>query len=417
MCSAFGWGKNIDQVEHKIYKEMKKSLEDYQKTTRSIESERKPLIASFNKLEQSVIQLRQKLSEKQRLEEARQLSLQVLEQQLKTWKEQEQYIHHLLTEFKSDVSVHFIAQPQSLVSALDAFAKQLEPQWKEGVKVIHPTGEVVEGKGLDIGPLHWFLHPSYAGLVLQEQGKIGRLTTLFDAEQAQQLSMHQQGMTTNLPLDVTMKYAKKQQQQHSVLEHLQQGGFWIIPILCLGFFSLCITLFKLTELLRRPKTQSDILVQFMDKRIDRKQAEHQLTSHQKELLDIAIRYQDQSKEQREDLLHQKLLIIKAALERYLPFMTATAAVAPLLGLLGTVTGIMKTFSMMSIFGAGDENILSGGISQALITTEVGLVVAIPVMMLHAYLHQSIRRYLSSLEADCIVLNQINLGTHFDMKAV
>ena len=58
-----------------------------------------------------------------------------------------------------------------------------------------------------------------------------------------------------------------------------------------------------------------------------------------------------------------------------------AAVAPLLGLLGTVTGMIGTFDVITQFGTGDPKMLSGGISEALVTTQMGLIVAIPMLLL------------------------------------
>jgi len=72
-------------------------------------------------------------------------------------------------------------------------------------------------------------------------------------------------------------------------------------------------------------------------------------------------------------------------ERGLPTLAILAAVAPLLGLLGTVAGMIDTFQAITLFGTNDPKYLSGGISQALITTELGLVVAIPLLLLHAWL--------------------------------
>ena len=81
----------------------------------------------------------------------------------------------------------------------------------------------------------------------------------------------------------------------------------------------------------------------------------------------------------------------------LPFVAISAAAAPLLGLLGTVTGIMNTFSMIEIYGTGDVKTLSGGISEALITTEYGLIVAIPSLLLHAYLSSKARKISNRME--------------------
>ena len=68
--------------------------------------------------------------------------------------------------------------------------------------------------------------------------------------------------------------------------------------------------------------------------------------------------------------------------RHLPLLKIIAAVAPLMGLLGTVTGMIITFQAITLFGAGDPRLMAGGISQALITTVLGLTVAIPTLLLH-----------------------------------
>ena len=62
-----------------------------------------------------------------------------------------------------------------------------------------------------------------------------------------------------------------------------------------------------------------------------------------------------------------------------------AGIAPLLGLLGTVTGMIITFQSITLFGTGDPKLMAGGISQALVTTALGLIVAIPLVFLHNFL--------------------------------
>jgi biopolymer transport protein ExbB len=71
------------------------------------------------------------------------------------------------------------------------------------------------------------------------------------------------------------------------------------------------------------------------------------------------------------------------LEKGLPMIKLLAAVAPLLGLLGTVTGMIATFQSISLFGTGDPKLMASGISQALVTTMLGLCVAIPLLFLHS----------------------------------
>ena len=72
-------------------------------------------------------------------------------------------------------------------------------------------------------------------------------------------------------------------------------------------------------------------------------------------------------------------------------LSVSAAAAPLLGLLGTVTGMIHTFRLITMFGTGDARLLSGGISEALVTTEAGLMVAIPALLIHAWCLRRVRR--------------------------
>ena len=71
------------------------------------------------------------------------------------------------------------------------------------------------------------------------------------------------------------------------------------------------------------------------------------------------------------------------LERGLSTIKVLAAISPMLGLLGTVTGMIETFQAITLFGTGDPKMMAGGISQALITTVLGLVSAIPLILLHS----------------------------------
>jgi biopolymer transport protein ExbB len=75
----------------------------------------------------------------------------------------------------------------------------------------------------------------------------------------------------------------------------------------------------------------------------------------------------------------------AHLNRGLATVAVLAAVSPLLGLLGTVTGMIETFQSITLFGTGDPKLMSGGISQALVTTQMGLAVAIPLVLFHSLL--------------------------------
>jgi biopolymer transport protein ExbB len=91
------------------------------------------------------------------------------------------------------------------------------------------------------------------------------------------------------------------------------------------------------------------------------------------------------------------------LERFLNALGTIAAVSPLLGLLGTVTGIIKAFNAINAGGMGDPRALSGGIAEALFTTAAGLVVAIPALIGYRYLRGRIDRIVVEMEKDALHL--------------
>jgi biopolymer transport protein ExbB len=93
---------------------------------------------------------------------------------------------------------------------------------------------------------------------------------------------------------------------------------------------------------------------------------------------------DHSEEVIEMKLDEAILKEVPKLEFGLNFLKLAAGIAPLLGLLGTVTGMIKTFTQITLFGTGDPKIMAGGISEALVTTVLGLVSAIPLLFLHSF---------------------------------
>jgi biopolymer transport protein ExbB len=96
-------------------------------------------------------------------------------------------------------------------------------------------------------------------------------------------------------------------------------------------------------------------------------------------------------------LDEAILRESAPLETGLSFIKVLYVVAPLLGLLGTVVGMIATFQMITLFGTGDPRMMAGGISTALVTTVLGLVVAIPLTLLHAFLQGKSKSLIQVLE--------------------
>jgi biopolymer transport protein ExbB len=91
------------------------------------------------------------------------------------------------------------------------------------------------------------------------------------------------------------------------------------------------------------------------------------------------------------------------LERYLNTLGTIAGVSPLLGLLGTVTGIIKAFNALNAGGAGDPRMLSGGIAEALVATAAGLTVAIPSLIMYRYLRGRVERIVVEMEKNALRL--------------
>lgn len=99
------------------------------------------------------------------------------------------------------------------------------------------------------------------------------------------------------------------------------------------------------------------------------------------VLVATLKHIDRDREELEDIISEAILHEQPALDRFGSAIIVVAAVAPLLGLLGTVTGMIATFDIITEFGTGNPKLLSGGISIALVTTELGLVVAIPALVI------------------------------------
>ena len=155
-------------------------------------------------------------------------------------------------------------------------------------------------------------------------------------------------------------------------ERVQQGGIVGYVIISLGIFGVLLALARLlsltlsggkvkAQLKRDTPTDDNALGRVL-------QVYHSNKSVDTETLELK--------------LGEAILKEMPALQRGILFIKVISVVAPLLGLLGTVTGMIQTFQAITLFGTGDPTTMAGGISQALITTVLGLTVAIPTVLLH-----------------------------------
>ena len=114
------------------------------------------------------------------------------------------------------------------------------------------------------------------------------------------------------------------------------------------------------------------------------------------------RGRDVMKESIEEVANQ----VVHELERYLNTLGTVAAITPLLGLLGTVIGMIKVFTAIQLEGTGNAAVLAGGISEALITTAAGLTVAIPSLFFHRYFQRKIDELVIYMEQEALKLVEV-----------
>lgn len=194
-------------------------------------------------------------------------------------------------------------------------------------------------------------------------------------------------------------------------EHLRSGGPIVVPILLIGLFALGVVIERLIYFrrIRVPGGLKERVISLA--REGRWEALAEVLGQHRghplgRVLLRLLQERGKGREVLEAALDEALLREGVGLERFLQALRVMGAVAPLLGLLGTVVGIISTFRAITLFGTGNPRLMAGGISEALVTTEVGLMVAIPVMLLHSYLSSRAER--ASVEVEEAALGLIGL---------
>ncbi len=174
----------------------------------------------------------------------------------------------------------------------------------------------------------------------------------------------------------------------TLLERVQQGGVIGYIILTIGFLGIILVVLRLIALGRVARKVNRQL---------REPGNAQPDNPLGRVLKAAGDSGERDIDAIELLLDEAILRETPALQRGLGLLKLLAAVAPLLGLLGTVTGMILTFQSITLFGTGDPKLMAGGISQALVTTVLGLVVAIPLLFSHTLLSSRSRTLIQILD--------------------
>lgn len=206
-----------------------------------------------------------------------------------------------------------------------------------------------------------------------------------------------------LPMDGTMgKAIMVEAAQESIFDVVEKGGIVGYAILSLGGISVLLAIFKLIQVSRlnppSRKKLNKILGDLLNEDVESAKAKAaKLHGPGGKLVQTGVDMFYEKRRVLEEALFEQLVAIKPRLDKYLPFLALTAAAAPLMGLLGTVLGIIKTFKAMALYGTGNAKSFSAGISEALITTAEGLVVAIPVLVIHGLLKSYTKGRFSEFE--------------------
>jgi biopolymer transport protein ExbB len=176
-------------------------------------------------------------------------------------------------------------------------------------------------------------------------------------------------------------------------ERIQQGGWIGYLILLIGIIGLLIALQRFVSL---TVMGQGVAKQQKDTTADTKNPLGRILSVYSDVLINDI-------ETLTLKLDEAILREVPKIERGLITLAILAAIAPMLGLLGTVSGMIETFQSITLFGTGDPKLMSGGISQALVTTELGLAVAIPLLLIHSLLSGKSNRLVQLLDEESAAL--------------
>lgn len=425
---------SFDGASASVLADLRSAQKELTDLNRRIADEKLPLARKVTELESATAGRRGELeSARARVREAKE-SIGGLESELETADQEVEFVTSSLAEFGHflETKVHIselrqyeeaIEQTESAADDVNLSARErLEQQLALLDRAAGRIGELMGGQTFDgqalsadgeldqgrfalAGPVAVFAGNARGNLGIA-QLEVNTLDPVIiplrgsHTNQLRELARTGKGL---FPVDASGGRALQiEEKQETLQEHLRKGGVVMIPILVLAVLAALLGVIKWMQIggLRAP-LPSDVELILKQLATDQKAkaVDHarSLKGPAAGLLETAIDNAQQKKELLEEVLYERVLHIRPRLERWLPFIGLTAAIAPLLGLLGTVTGMINTFKLITLFGTGDAKTLSSGISEALVTTECGLIVAVAALLIHAFLTRRIRGFITSLE--------------------
>jgi len=300
-------------------------------------------------------------------------------------------------------------QPQASVEAVEFMVARLREQLGghivKGRSLVQDGNKLVSGTFAFLGPEVFFRSDdgAVAGPVRTREGSTYPTTYPIPTWKSAGATAFFSGQSGTVIADASGgKALRLRETTGTVFQHIERGGPVAFIILGVGLFAFGLAAHKFFEL-RRLEVDSPLQVRrvldglFEKSASEQKQALTHLKGATRELFAIGLRHLDRSKESVEEHLFAFTLRTRLQYERRLPLLAVIATASPLMGLLGTVMGMIKTFALITVFGTGNAAKLSSGISEVLVTTELGLTVAIPALIAHGFLAHRAQKKLSSLE--------------------
>jgi biopolymer transport protein ExbB len=430
--------QSLEAVGKEITADLQRATAELAAARADIEAERLPLARQITELEQKLLSRRADLAKAQRFQENQLVELNALKAEAKRLAEEVKFTDSLVAEyaraFRSRLS--FVEEPKYgtlLLSVEQAgLSADLQPAERfakrsallsEALDRIERAqgGEMIDGKALDakglvqagkvalVGPVAIFAAAAGggAGLLQQELNKSDPTIAEMDktlVEASRELVTTGKG---ELVLDPTLGNAVKMAALHkSFYQQLKEGGVIMIPLIGLGLAAILLGVYKWWQFNQvKVATAADLqrVLNHLEagEVSEAKRHVQTLGGMAGELLGAALEHIDEKREYIEEVLYEKMLGARTNLERGLPFLALAATTGPLLGLLGTVTGMIATFKAISSFGSGDPKMLAAGISEALICTATGMAVAIPSLLFHAFLSRRAKGIIGSMEQTAV----------------
>ncbi len=199
-----------------------------------------------------------------------------------------------------------------------------------------------------------------------------------------------------------------------MLELVKAGGWLMLPILLCSVVSLAIVIERFWTLRRQRIAPKGLVTQVWQMarqgHIDRKRLQALRTgSPLGRVLAAGLINARREREVMKEAIEDTGRHVVHDLQRFLNTLGTIAAITPLLGLLGTVIGMIKVFAVITSEGVGDASVLAGGISEALITTAAGLSVAIPTVMFYRYFMGRVDDLVVTMEQEALRLVEVLHG--------